>query len=51
MDEGLVRFRLAGGEAAELREQSRSDANSDELFGVSRGGAVDPAGVAQFGVR
>ena len=44
MDEGLVGLVLLGGEAAELREQSWSDADGDELFGVPRPGPSDAAG-------
>ena len=41
MDEGLVGLGLLGGHAAELAEELRSDANGDELFGVSRNGTAD----------
>jgi len=50
VDEGLVGLGLLGGHAAELTEQLRGDANGDELFCVSRSGAADSAGAAQFGI-
>ena len=50
MDEGLVGLGLFGGHAAEAAEQLRGNANGDELFGVSRCGAADSAGTAQFGI-
>ncbi len=50
VDESLVGLGLLGGHAAELAEQLRGDANGDELFRVSRSGAADSAGAAQFGI-
>ena len=50
MDEGLVGLGLPGGHAAELAEELRGDADSDELFCVSRRGAADSASAAQFGI-
>jgi hypothetical protein len=49
VDKRLVRFGLLGGHAAKLAEQLRSDANGDELLGVSRDGAADSASATQFG--
>ena len=34
MDEGLIGLVLLGGEAAELGEDARGDADGDELFGA-----------------
>ncbi len=48
MDVGLVRLVLFGGEAAELGEQARGDADGDELFGVTGAGASDAAGTPEF---
>jgi len=50
VDERLVGFGLPGGHATELAQQLRGDANGDELFCVSRSGAADSAGGAQFGI-
>ena len=50
VDEGLAGLGLRGGHAAKLAEQLRGDADGDELLGVSRGGAADPAGAAEFRV-
>jgi hypothetical protein len=50
VDEGLVGFGLPGGHAAETAEELRGDANGDELLGVSRSGAADSAGAAEFGI-
>ena len=50
VDEGLVGFGLLGGHTAELAKQPRGDANGDELFCVSRNGAADSPGAAQFGI-
>ncbi len=52
MDKGLIGLGLPGGEAAELGEQTGSDANGDELFGVAglwpTGRAADTGGTAEF---
>ena len=54
MDERLIGLRLLGGEAAELRQQTRRDANGDELLGStglrsSRGSSRGPARAAAGG--
>ena len=50
VDEGLVGLGLLGGHTAEPAEQFRGDANGDELFSVSRSGAADSTGAAQFAI-
>lgn len=51
MDVGLVGLGLFGGEAAEPRENPRSDADGDQLFGIAGNGAAHAAGAAKFGIR
>ena len=52
VNQRLIWLGLPGGEAAELSEQSRSDANRDELFGVaglrSAGRTAHASCAAQF---
>ena len=50
VDQGLVRFGLFGGHAAELAEQLGGDADGDELLGATRDGASDAARAAQLSV-
>ena len=48
MDQGLIGFGLLGGEAAKLGEETRSDANSNELFGVAGPWAADAVSAAEL---
>ena len=45
----MVGLGLFGGHAAELAEKFWGDADGNELFGVTRGGATDAASAAEFG--
>ena len=40
---------MLGGDAAELAQKSRGDADGDELFGVAGDRAADPACATQLG--
>lgn len=48
MNEGLIRFGLFCGEAAELSEETRSDADGYELLGVSGFWPADAPGTAKL---
>lgn len=50
MDEGLVRFAAAAGEAAEAGEQARVNTNGDQLFGVAGFWPSDAAGALELRV-
>jgi hypothetical protein len=46
VDQGLIGLGLLGGEAAKLGEETRRNANGNELFGVAGTRAADAAGAA-----
>jgi hypothetical protein len=46
VDQSLIGLGLLGGEAAKLGEETRRDANGNELFGVAGARAADTAGAA-----
>jgi hypothetical protein len=48
VDQSLIGLGLLGGEAAKLGKETRSDANSNELFGVAGPRAADTAGAAEL---
>jgi|ERR1700674_677170 len=48
VDQSLIGLGLFGGEAAKLGEETRSDADGDELFGVAGPRPTDAAGVAEL---
>ena len=48
VNERLVRLALLGGEATELRQQSRSNADGDELLGVPCLRPSDAPGTLEF---
>src|SRR5260370_5062345 len=48
VDQSLIRLGLLGGEAAKLGEETRSDADGDELFGVAGSWSADAAGAAEL---
>src|SRR5260370_364585 len=48
VDECLVGLRLFGGQAAELSKKARSDADSDQLLGVSSHGPAHTARAAKL---
>ena len=48
MNEGLIGFGLFCGEAAELSEETRSDADGYELLGVSGFWPADAPGTAKL---
>ncbi|MGH9744134.1 MAG: hypothetical protein ACRD51_17470 [Candidatus Acidiferrum sp.] len=49
VDEVLVGLGLFGGHEAELAEKFWGEADGDELFGMTRGGAADSTSAAEFG--
>ena len=51
VDVGLVGLRFLGGQAAELVEDPRGDADGDQVFGVASNRAAYAAGAAEFSVR
>jgi hypothetical protein len=48
VDQSLIGLGLLGGEAAKLGEETRSDANSNELFGVSGPRPADAASAVEL---
>src|SRR5260370_18792981 len=48
VDQRLVGLRLFGGQAAELSKKARSDADSDQLLGVSSHGPTHTARAAEL---
>jgi len=48
VDECLIGLRLFGGQAAELGEQPRSNADGNQLLGVTGHGASDAARAAEL---
>jgi len=48
VDQSLIGLGLLGGEAAKLGEETRSDADGDELFGVAGPRAADTASAAEL---
>jgi hypothetical protein len=48
VDESLIGLGLLGGEAAKLGEETRSDANGNELLGVAGSRPTDTAAAAEF---
>src|SRR6266481_10217217 len=48
VDQSLIGLGLLGGEAAKLGEETRSDADGDELFGVAGPRPTDTAGATEL---